>query len=156
MAYTWSNINNGDSALSVRTKLNGMGSQVSTDSTNIDTLFDDVKSLSGNYNSTLITNSTWLYSLSVTASGSFTGSVYYDTSSAMGIVTASSALTSGTSYTIATLPTGYRPTTAISDYDSVGNVINITTGGVVSITPISSISSSTVLYFYLNFGGVFN
>lgn len=111
--------------------------------------FNDKKKYSGNYDSDLIVASEGLYSLTLIANTDyFTGTVYYDSTSCIGVISAKAVLTTGTAYTIGTLPSGYRPSTAVSDYDTNSNVLAVTTGGVITIKPVTSIASGTNIYFY--------
>lgn len=119
----------------------------------------------GNYNATLISKLAGGYSLSIAPDATFTGKVYYEAASGntpesvLGVITAASALTAGTKYTIGTLPSGYYPTAVINDYDSTlnvkdsvittGNAIEISMSGVISITPKSAIASGSAIYFYV-------
>jgi len=103
----------------------------------------------GNHDADLITLSTGLYSTSVAASTNASGTIYYDTTSCIGIVTTSSAFDSTTYKTIGVLPSGYRPSSDTIEYDSNGNYIMIATNGVVWLKAGSSIASGTAIYFYV-------
>lgn len=117
--------------------------------TEIDTLR---KTDGGNYDSDLISASVNLYSMSLTPNSSyFSGTLKYDANSVIGVLTPASSLSVGTSYPIGTLPSGYRPTSAITDKDSAGNTINISTDGAITITPKAAISSGTAINFYSDY-----
>jgi len=107
----------------------------------------------GNYNAELIELMTGSFAFNIAAAGSFTGTVYYDEKACMGVVATSSTLTAGTAYTVCTLPSGYRPSVALKDWDSAGNIINISIAGIVTLTPAASLSSATPIRFYKEFSG---
>ena len=103
-----------------------------------------IDALKGDYDKELIELSTGLYTTSIVPTNA-TGVIYYDTDSVLGVITSSSAISAKT--TLGTLPTA--PTKVVNGYDADGNAITIDTGGIISITPKTTIASGTALRFYV-------
>lgn len=65
----------------------------------------------------------------------------------------SQALTSGTTYTVGTLPAGYRPSVALSPYllirNGVTGLLSVGLDGVVTITPYAAVSTNQGINFVL-------
>lgn len=139
------NATSGDSYIKNKPTIPSKTSDLKNDSNfqNPEQVVVAIKNAGGNYDADLIEASGSIGSENITEFSGFTGCVNYDTDFCVINLMITADIGAGSTATICTLPSGYRPAAAFSDLDAFGNAINISTEGVVTVTAKAAITANS-------------